>query len=134
VVPPGAPPLRILVAEDNPVNQMLTRKLLERCGHEVVVVDDGRSAVTAAQAHRFDVILMDVQMPEMSGFEATRRIRAHEVDAGRVPIIALTAHAMSGDRERCLEAGMDDYLTKPIDKARLHELVARWSARARHAA
>ena len=109
--------LRILVAEDNPVNRKLVTTLLHKRGHHVTAVEDGRAAVRAVIGDRegFDVALMDVQMPEMSGFEATEAIRAHEAGTRHLPIVALTAHAMQGDRERCLAAGMDGYLAKPID-------------------
>ena len=107
--------LRVLVAEDNATNQKLVLTLLSQRGHEVVVVGNGRQAVETSAAQPFDVILMDVQMPELGGLEATAAIRARERDAGgHVPIIALTAHAMSGDRERCLAAGMDAYVSKPL--------------------
>ncbi|HXN20803.1 MAG TPA: response regulator [Candidatus Binatus sp.] len=109
-------PLRILVAEDNPVNQQLALHLLERRGHSAVVAENGREALSAMDQHKFDLVLMDVQMPEMGGLEATRAIRENEKVTGQhVPIIAMTAHAMQGDRERCLEAGMDGYLSKPLD-------------------
>jgi PAS domain S-box-containing protein len=115
VVSPAASPLRILLAEDNRVNQIVARALLQSDGHAVTIVANGEEAVAAAQASTFDVILMDVQMPVMSGIAATEAIRAHEQSTGRhVAIIAMTAHAMQGDRERCLESGMDDYVTKPI--------------------
>jgi signal transduction histidine kinase/ActR/RegA family two-component response regulator len=108
-------PLAVLVAEDSPVNQLLVRRLLERAGHAVTVVETGVAAIEAVKGARFDAIFMDVQMPEMNGFDATHRIRAIERDGRpRVPIIALTAHAMRGDRERCLAAGMDAYVSKPI--------------------
>jgi PAS domain S-box-containing protein len=108
--------LRLLVAEDNSVNQKLMRALLQKEGHTLVVVATGTEAVEAARRGRFDAILMDVQMPEMDGLEATARIRDAEAGTGRrVPIIAMTAHAMIGDRERCLQAGMDGYLAKPLD-------------------
>jgi PAS domain S-box-containing protein len=111
--------LRILVAEDNLVNRKLVTRLLQKRGHLITAVDNGRAAVAALTADpqkRFDVVLMDVQMPEMNGLEATAAIRTHEQQrGGHVPIIALTAHAMQGDRDRCLEAGMDAYLAKPID-------------------
>ena len=114
-------PLRVLLAEDNPVNQTLVVCRLEQWGHAVVVAGNGREAVQAYSSQPFDLVLMDVQMPEMDGFEATAVIRQQERQRGRhTPIIALTAHAMKGDRERCLEAGMDDYLAKPI---RVEELV-----------
>ena len=108
--------LRILIAEDNPVNQQLALHLLERRGHSAVVAENGREALSAMDKHKFDLILMDVQMPEMGGLEATRAIRESEKATGQhVPIIAMTAHAMQGDRERCLNSGMDGYLSKPLD-------------------
>ena len=117
-------PLRVLVAEDNRVNQALITRILERRGHQVTLATDGQSAVAAHDAERFDVALIDVQMPGMDGFEATALIRARELVTGRhLPIIALTAHAMQGDRERCLAAGMDGYLTKPIQSAVLFATV-----------
>ncbi len=115
--------LRILVAEDHPVNRKLVTTLLTKRGHAVHGVDNGRAAVdaiVAASTRPFEVVIMDVQMPLMSGFEASAAIRDHERGTGRhVPIVALTAHAMQGDRERCLQSGMDGYLSKPIDVARL---------------
>jgi signal transduction histidine kinase/CheY-like chemotaxis protein len=122
--------LRALVAEDNPVNQLVARRHLERMGHQVTVVANGEEAVGLTARAAFDVVLMDVQMPVMGGFEATAAIRAREATmGGRLPIIGLTAHAMRGDRERCLEAGMDDYLSKPIDGEALAAALARVSAR-----
>jgi CheY-like chemotaxis protein len=117
---PGAA-LRILLAEDNPVNQRVAIVMLRKLGHQVSVVDDGAQAVARAEAETFDLALMDVQMPHLDGLEASARIRARAALAGkpRLPIIAMTAHAMKGDRERCLEAGMDDYLSKPITLAEL---------------
>ena len=119
--------LRILLAEDNAVNQRLAASLLERRGHKVTIAANGREALTALDGQPFDVVLMDVQMPEMGGFEATAAIRALEAErkASRLPIIAMTAHAMKGDRERCLAAGMDEYLTKPLDPRQLCALVER---------
>jgi CheY-like chemotaxis protein len=112
---PPLPRLRILLAEDNRVNQRVGVALLTKRGHSVEVAANGREAVAAAEAGPFDLVLMDVQMPEMDGLEATRRIRERERETGRhLPIIALTAHAMKGDRERCLDAGMDEYVTKPL--------------------
>jgi PAS domain S-box-containing protein len=108
--------LRILVAEDNPVNQELVLHLLERRGHSVIVAENGRQALAAIEKHKFDLVLMDVQMPEMGGIEATQAIREREKSTGaHLPIVAMTAHAMRGDRERCIEAGMDNYLAKPLD-------------------
>jgi len=126
-------PLHILLAEDNSVNQKLARRLLEKMGHSVVVVDNGRKAVDEAAAGRFDLILMDLQMPEMDGLEATARIREAErqalgspgADARHVPIIAMTAHAMTGDREQCLHSGMDDYISKPISLPAVVATIAR---------
>jgi signal transduction histidine kinase/CheY-like chemotaxis protein len=106
--------LRILLAEDNLVNQRVARTVLEKQGHEVLVAQNGREALARAQTERFDVILMDVQMPEMDGLAATAAIRQFEAGGDRVPIIGVTAHAMKGDRERCLAAGMDGYVSKPI--------------------
>jgi len=117
--------LRIMLAEDNLVNQTLAVRLLERAGHSVLVATNGREAVTAFRGEAFDLILMDVQMPEMDGLEATAAIRAAEADAGtHVPIVAMTAHAFAEDRERCLAAGMDAFLTKPVRVTQLHEVIA----------
>jgi signal transduction histidine kinase/DNA-binding response OmpR family regulator len=111
----GSERLRVLVAEDNVVNQKLARAMLSRLGHECVLASDGREAIAEWGSSRFDVVFMDVQMPDLDGFDATREIRRLEAGSGvRVPIVAMTAHAMPGDRERCLGAGMDDYVTKPI--------------------
>jgi CheY-like chemotaxis protein/HPt (histidine-containing phosphotransfer) domain-containing protein len=129
--PPIQPPhaatraLRILLAEDNAVNQMLAVRLLEKRGHTVIVVGDGKQAVAAAENDRFDAILMDVQMPQLNGFEATAAIRAREAaSGGHLPIIAMTAHAMKGDREKCLAAGMDGYVCKPVQAAELYQAIA----------
>jgi PAS domain S-box-containing protein len=108
--------LRILVAEDNPVNQDLALHLLQRRGHSVILAENGRQALAAVERHKFDLVLMDLQMPEMGGLEATQTIREKEKGTGRhLPIIAMTAHAMQGDRQKCLDAGMDGYLSKPLD-------------------
>ena len=116
--------LHVLLAEDNKVNQRVAARFLERLGHSVVVANDGREAVDRWREQPFDLVLMDVQMPEMDGFEAVAAIRYAELDRGtRTPVVALTAHAMSGDRERCLAAGMDGYLTKPIKLAQLVEAI-----------
>ena len=119
-------PCRILLAEDNVINQELAMAMLEVWGHQVEVVDDGRQAVDAVVRGGFDVVLMDVQMPEMDGLTATARIRAHErVAGGHIPIVAMTARAMQGDREECLAAGMDAYVGKPIDSRDLFEVLER---------
>jgi signal transduction histidine kinase/ActR/RegA family two-component response regulator/streptogramin lyase len=122
--------LTVLVAEDNPVNQRLATAILRRRGHRVVLAADGREAIERARTTHIDVVLMDVQMPGMNGFEATAALRAHEHAGGgvRLPIVAVTAHALSGDRERCLEAGMDDYVSKPLRADRLIEIVERVAA------
>jgi len=121
--------LRILVAEDNLVNQRLAVRLLERAGHRVDLTANGRDAVEALGRAAYDLVLMDCQMPEMDGFEATRAIRAAEQGTDRhIPIVALTANAMQGDREKCLEAGMDDYLAKPFTNQTLAAVLARWDA------
>jgi CheY-like chemotaxis protein len=122
-------PMRILLAEDNPVNQKLAARLLEKEGHSVTVVSNGREAVDAASRQDFDVILMDIQMPEMDGWEATRTILANESHGvSHVPIVAMTAHAMSGDRIQCESAGMDGYISKPIDLAELLAEIGRVTA------
>jgi signal transduction histidine kinase/ActR/RegA family two-component response regulator len=137
-MPPEAPPVtiptpnpmvrNILLAEDNVVNQRVARHLLEKEGHRVVVAVNGKEAVAAWRRHPFDLILMDVQMPEMDGLEATAEIRRCETGSP-IAIVALTAHAMPGDRERCLAAGMDDYLAKPVSKADLLKVLTRIAAR-----
>jgi PAS domain S-box-containing protein len=140
--PPRAsagPGLHILLAEDNAVNQTLAVRLLERQGHSVVVAGNGKEALAALEhaaaspgERAFDVVLMDVQMPEMGGFETTAAIREREVSTGsHIPIIAMTAHAMKGDRERCLEAGMDAYVSKPIQQQALIDAIESLRPRAR---
>jgi signal transduction histidine kinase/DNA-binding response OmpR family regulator/HPt (histidine-containing phosphotransfer) domain-containing protein len=117
--------LRVLLAEDNPVNQRLVVKLMEKQGHTVVVTGNGKEALAALEGGRFQVVLMDVQMPEMGGFEAVGVIREVEKTTGaHIPVIAMTAHALKGDRERCLEAGMDAYVSKPIQARLLFEAIA----------
>jgi two-component system sensor histidine kinase/response regulator len=119
------PSLRILLAEDSLVNQKLAIGLLEKRGHTVVVANHGREALAELETDEFDLVLMDVQMPEMDGYEATAAIRANETKTGRhVPIIAMTARAMKGDRERCLQVGMDDYVSKPVRARQLDEAMA----------
>jgi hypothetical protein len=118
-------PLRILLAEDNAVNRRLACYLLEKKGHSVITAEDGRQALAALETATVDLVLMDVQMPGMDGVTATRLIRARETPGSfHIPIIALTAHAMSGDREYCLDAGMDDYLTKPIRAEELQRVLS----------
>jgi two-component system sensor histidine kinase/response regulator len=117
---------RILLAEDNAVNQKVATKILEKLDYRVDVAADGQAAVNAWQTGRYDLILMDCQMPELDGYEASREIRHREGDGQHIPIIALTAHAMKGAEEECLAAGMDAYLTKPIDRDELDTLLARF--------
>jgi PAS domain S-box-containing protein len=121
-------PLRILLVEDNPANQKLATYILKDRGHFVEIAGDGQEALYLTEQNRYDVILMDVQMPGMNGLEATALIRKRETGGGRVPIIAMTAHAMRGDRDRCLAAGMDGYLSKPIDARDMIALVERLAA------
>ncbi|RMG47654.1 MAG: response regulator [Acidobacteria bacterium] len=134
---PAAPPeaglagTRVLLAEDNEINAKMLRRLLDRLGCRVDTAADGKEAVRLAKERRYDVVLMDCVMPHVDGYEAARAIRRHEALSGmeRVPIVAITASAMAGDRERCLEAGMDDYLTKPIDRELLRAVLHRQLAR-----
>ena len=120
--------MEILLAEDGKVNQLVAVRLLERRGHNVSVVENGQEALHAVESGKYDLVLMDIQMPIMSGYEASRAIREKEED-GRdpIPIVAMTAHAMPGDREECLEAGMDDYVSKPIESDELYEVVERYA-------
>jgi osomolarity two-component system, sensor histidine kinase NIK1 len=117
----------ILLAEDNDVNQKVAVKILEKCNHGVTVVSNGLAALEAIKNRRYDVILMDVQMPVMGGFEATGKIRDYEKDHSlpRTPIIALTAHAMLGDREKCIQAQMDEYLAKPLKQNQLMQTILK---------
>ena len=120
--------LRVLLAEDHPVNQKFAVRVLEKAGHCVFVASNGREAVDAWQKDRYDVVLMDVQMPEMDGMEATASIRNLESSAEpprHTPIIAMTANAMKGDREQCLEAGMDGYISKPVKRRTLFAEIDR---------
>jgi two-component system, sensor histidine kinase and response regulator len=124
---PLAPGPRVLVAEDTPVNQLLARRMLERLGVAHDIVDNGREAVEAAATGRYAMVLMDCMMPEMDGYSATRAIRRAEVGTGRrLPVVAMTANALSGSREDCLDAGMDDYLSKPVEPAVLDAMVRKW--------
>ena len=121
---------KILLAEDNLVNQKVAVRFLEKRGHTVVLAETGKQALAAWQQQTFDLILMDVQMPEMDGFEATAVIREQETSreykqGAHIPIVAMTAHAMVGDRDRCLAAGMDDYVSKPIDANSLFAAIER---------
>jgi signal transduction histidine kinase/ActR/RegA family two-component response regulator len=121
--------LRVLLAEDNPVNRKVASRLLENAGHTVVCVNDGQEAVEMLQKERFDIVLMDVQMPRMDGFEATSEIRRRDASMHvRTPIVALTANAMKGDRERCLDAGMDGYVSKPLRAGELLSVMAELTA------
>lgn len=120
--------IKVLLAEDNRANQKLAMMLLKKMGYEIVLVENGREAVAAAQTEKYDLILMDCQMPEMDGFEATIAIRETEKNTKRhIPIIAMTANAMQGDREKCLSVGMDDYVSKPINPKQLKQILERWS-------
>jgi two-component system sensor histidine kinase/response regulator len=122
----GRAPLRILVAEDNPINRAVAAGILEKQGHILTHAANGQEAIAALTSEGFDLVLMDVQMPEIDGLEATCRIREMEKTTGHhTPIVAMTAHAMTGDRELCLASGMDDYISKPIDKEKLLEVIAR---------
>lgn len=123
--------LKVLVAEDTPFNQKFIKRLLERWGHESVITENGRQVLQKLKEDRFDLILMDVQMPEMDGYDATRAIRkagAGDDYPSHIPIVAMTAHAIKGDRERCLDAGMDEYLSKPISSGKLYDILNKVGA------
>jgi CheY-like chemotaxis protein len=130
---PDSEPFQVLLVEDNLVNQEVTKEMLRDLGCNVVCTTNGRHALETIADRTFDIVFMDCQMPEMDGYEATRMLRKSEESAtniahqSRLPVIALTAHALAGDRERCLEAGMDDYMTKPVSLERLGEMLLRWS-------
>ncbi len=119
--------MHILLAEDNEINQRMTKVLLTKQGCEVDLASNGIEAVDAVQKKAYDLIFMDVQMPDMDGFEATKKIRALEGEERHTPVVAMTAHAMPEDRQRCLDAGMDDYLSKPLDAHKVFEIVERWT-------
>jgi CheY-like chemotaxis protein len=121
--------LLILVAEDQIINRKIIIQLLEKKGWKVKAVENGKSALEEAQKNHFDLILMDVQMPEMDGYDATRAIRVHELTSGKhIPIVAMTAHAMKGDREKCIEAGMDFYITKPVNPSELYKTIEKYTS------
>jgi len=121
---PAAAAARILIAEDNAVNEKVARRMLEKLGYVADSVPDGSEAVRAWETGRYNLILMDCQMPVLDGYDATRKIRRLEQGV-RIPIVALTAHALTGDDQKCFEAGMDDYLTKPLDRAALVACIAK---------
>jgi CheY-like chemotaxis protein/HPt (histidine-containing phosphotransfer) domain-containing protein len=121
--------VRILLVEDNPVNQKVALRILERAGHRADAVGNGVEALVALEKVPYDIVLMDIQMPEMDGFEATRFLRAREGGGRHMPVIAMTAHALKGDRENCIKAGMDDYVAKPIQPKELLSVIARWAGR-----
>jgi signal transduction histidine kinase/ActR/RegA family two-component response regulator len=123
----------ILIVDDSPVNRVVAVNVLERCGYHVHVVNDGREALQALATQRYDAVLMDCQMPDIDGYEATRELRRRENGGRRTPVIAMTAHAMSGDREKCLEAGMDDYVSKPVRSQTLTDVLALWVTRSQSA-
>ena len=125
---PSAKGLQILLAEDNPVNQKLAIKMLEKRGHQIVVAGNGKEALAALAKRTYDLVLMDVQMPVMDGLEATRQLREMEKGAGRrQPVVAMTALVMKGDKERCMEAGMDGYISKPIRPQELDEVLDKYA-------
>jgi CheY-like chemotaxis protein len=125
---PGTRPLSILVAEDSAVNRRLIETLLQSAGHHVTAAANGKQALALAESQIFDLVLMDVEMPEMNGLEATTAIRESELRGAHVPIYALTAHALTGDRERCLAGGMDGYLSKPVNIDELLRIVSEVAA------
>ncbi len=120
---------RVLLAEDNPINQVFARKLLDLMGAKTTVANNGLEAVELVQAKKFDLVLMDCQMPRMDGYEATRKIRSLGEAYADLPIIALTAFAMAEDRNSCLAAGMNDYVTKPVEREQLVRTIAHWTRR-----
>jgi two-component system sensor histidine kinase/response regulator len=123
---PLAASMRILLAEDNEINQRITLRLLQKLGLAADAVVNGREAVEALEKRKYDLVLMDCQMPDMDGFEATALIRSREGASRHQTICALTANAMDGDRERCLAAGMDDYISKPVGLEKLRDALVRW--------
>jgi two-component system, sensor histidine kinase and response regulator len=118
----------VLVAEDNPINQILAVRMLENLGHQADLAGDGAEAIRAVERIGYAAVLMDCEMPNVDGYEAVREIRRREAGRAHVPIIAMTAHSMAGDREKCLAAGMDDYIAKPMRAQQLAEAIARNTA------
>jgi len=119
--------VRVLVVEDHAVNRLLATRMLKKFGCEVAIAENGRIACERTEQESYDLVFMDCQMPEMDGFEATRTIRSREIKTGRrLPIVALTANAMREDRERCLDAGMDDYIPKPYSASDFERTLSRW--------
>ncbi|MCP5467681.1 MAG: response regulator [Deltaproteobacteria bacterium] len=120
--------IKILLAEDNLVNQKVAYNLLTEEGYDIVIANNGHEVLDLLKKDKFDLILMDIQMPEMSGMEATQAIRQEEQETGKhIPIIAVTAHAMKGDREKCLDAGMDDYISKPVNPRQLYDVIKNFN-------
>jgi len=115
--------VRILVVEDNPINQLLVLKLLEKRGYETTVAENGKIAIDEYKKGDFDIILMDLQMPELDGYEATRIIRMMEGHKGEIPIVAMTAHTIKGELEKCADIGMNDYISKPFDSTELYQKI-----------
>ena len=123
-------PLRALVVDDNLVNQKLSSKFLQKLGCEILVVDNGQKAVHQVTESNFDIVFMDCQMPVMDGYEATKSIRAlGDTSRNQIPVIAMTANVMEGDRQRCLAAGMNDYITKPFKSGDFQQMLEKWAAR-----
>jgi CheY-like chemotaxis protein len=122
---------KVLLVEDNPINQMVAQKMLEKFGLKATLADNGVEALKLLKEQIFDLVLMDCQMPEMDGFDATREIRKLDIKTlydKRLPVVAMTANVMSGDRERCLEVGMDDYIGKPVQRDQLETVLRKWLA------
>ena len=118
--------INVLLAEDNAVNQKVALKMLSALGCNVDVVENGVEAAAAAQKGNYDIVFMDCQMPDLDGYGATRQIRSHEAGRKRVPVVAMTANVMQGDREKCIAAGMDDYVSKPVVRKELAAIVSKW--------